>query len=96
MPDAKEVGREITANYLRKISMFSYRSGSGGKHMHPLIAVFFLTQVELKRTTDENRLRGPLGSQESENNFVGQWFPSTGPWTINIYQTRMRKWTIFE
>ena len=37
-----------------------------------LVAVVLRTQMELKRTTDENRLRGPLGSQKSKNNFVGQ------------------------
>ena len=72
MTGAKEVEREITTNYLREMSMFFTRVVLEENASTHLIAVVLRTQMELKWTTDENRLRGPLGSQKSKNNFVGQ------------------------
>ena len=61
MPGAKEVEREITA---RKCPCFLTRVVMEENTCNPLIVVVLRTQMELKRTTDENRLRGPLGSQK--------------------------------
>ena len=85
MPGAKEVGREIT-NYLWKTTMFSYMSGFGGKHIHPLKCCCPSHSNEIKADNRWKLSQGSLRITKIQNIFMGRRysFLSTGPWTTGL------------